>query len=448
MKILFINPANKDDGLFKSSVKIPPLSLATVAAMTPDKHEVTIVDENVEKINYDNYDLVALTCMTAYAPRVYNISKKFMRMKVPTIIGGIHPTMRPEEAMKNATSVVIGETESSWNKIIEDVQNNKLARTYHHSRTDLSAQPLPRRDLFKNNKYIFQPISTTRGCPFDCHFCSVTQFNGGAYRFRPISEVDKEISQIKSRYLHLNDDNIVGSGKRATARAVKLFRMLREHDKLWAGQASINIASDDKILSELSNSGCRSLLLGIESFNPAVLREMNKGVNLRYDIKGIRKQIKKIHDYGISVNAGIIFGNDHDTANVFDDTLNLISEVEFDRVMPNILTPYPGTQLFEKLSNDKRIIFENYPKDWRLYNTRNVVFQPQKMKVRELEEGVMNFYKDYMSLFPNIKKAIKTAMITKSLLGGFLCYKYNRRAVYYDYRRLKTKYQQYTNSAV
>jgi radical SAM superfamily enzyme YgiQ (UPF0313 family) len=439
-KILFINPAYKDDSIFEA-VKVPPLALATLAGLTPEEYEMKIVDENVDKINFDeNTDLVAISCMTPYAPRVYEISQHFMERGIPTIVGGIHSTVLPNEASKYATSAVIGEAESVWNQVIEDWKENKLKKFYYGKRFELKNQPKPRRELLNQKKYHSHAIQTTRGCPFNCDFCSVTQFSGGAYRWRPIKEVIEEIRGIDGRYFYFSDDNIVGMGKKSEERAIKMFKEIKDLDILWASQTSVNIADNDKVLKAIADSGCKSLLVGIESFNPEVLKEMRKGINLRYDIHGIKKQIEKLHDYGIAVNAGIIFGNDHDTNDVFDQTIELINYIEFDRVMPNILTPYPGTRLYERLTNEKRILYKNYPNDWKKYNAMNVVFTPKNLTVEELETGMMHFYKEYRKFLPTLKKAIKTIFITKNLLGGLICYKWNRGAFYKNYFKLNQEY--------
>ena len=343
-KILFVNPAYKDDILPKV-LNIAPLGLATLAAHTPDNYEMDIVDETVSSLNFnEDVDLVAVTSMTYNAPRAYEIAQKFRERNIPVIIGGIHASMLPNEAIKYCNSVVIGEAEGVWHKVIKDFEDNNLQKFYYGARIRLDNLPIPRRDLFKR-KYKINIVQTARGCPFNCEFCSVTKFNGGTYRRRPIKEVIKEIGTLpKNRFLFA-DDNIIGVGKKSEEYAMALFKELKELKLIWGSQASMNIAENDKILKAAAESGAGGFFIGIESLSEESLKQMNKGINLKHGVKNYKSLIKKLHDFGFVITGSFVIGNDGDKKDIFQKTIDFIYDADIDRAQVSISTPLPGTRL-------------------------------------------------------------------------------------------------------
>jgi radical SAM superfamily enzyme YgiQ (UPF0313 family) len=210
-KILFVNPSNKDDILENVKIlSLPPVNLGILASHTPEKYEIEIIDEAIGTIDFGrDVDLVAISCMTPLAPRAYHISTRFRKKGIPVVLGGVHASMETQEAANFADAVVIGEAEEIWPNVLQDFEAGKLRKTYSSNRPGLKNLPRPRRDLFSPG-YFIQTVQTSRGCPFDCNFCSVTRFNGAHYRLRPVEEVIEEIRELKGDRFFFIDDNIVG----------------------------------------------------------------------------------------------------------------------------------------------------------------------------------------------------------------------------------------------
>jgi radical SAM superfamily enzyme YgiQ (UPF0313 family) len=250
MKLLLIAPAiveEKRRGMQGRVFQLPPLALAAVAAATPKHVNLEIVDEAIEPIDYNRgADLVGITALTRFAPRAYAIADRFRANGVKVVMGGMHPSALPQEAIKHCDSVVIGEAEKIWSQLISDFEKKRLKKFYRNRNfVDLGEINQPRRDLFKKERYLFTHlIQTTRGCPFNCGFCSVTKFFGRTYRTRPVESVIKEIREMKTKFVGFSDDNIFGN--RIYAR--KLFAALRYEGAVWLSQASLNIADDPELL--------------------------------------------------------------------------------------------------------------------------------------------------------------------------------------------------------
>lgn len=392
MKILLISPTwkkeTKSKRLSRHRVfKTPPHNLLIIAALTPKDMEIEIIDENIEKIDFDKkVDLVGITTMTASSPRAYEIADIFREKGIPVVLGGIHATVLPEESAQHADAVVMGEAEGSWEKLLQDLREGgkqSLAKFYQNpQRLDPSKIPIPERGLVKNKGYLLSRfLQLSRGCPFDCHFCSVSKFFGKKYRFRPVKKVMEEIKGIvgkplKTRFLGFLDDNIVGN----IAYARVLFKALIPYNLLWIGQSSINIARHEDVLELAAASGCKGLFIGFESISEASLGEANKSHN---KIKFYEKAIKKIHQFGIAIEGAFIFGFDHDDKSVFRKTVKFIEKVKLDVIQFTILTPLPGTKLHDKLEKEGRIT----DRDWSNYDMSHTVFQPKLMTPQELKEG-------------------------------------------------------------
>ncbi len=394
MKILLILPDGKIHklkfGSFEKSMREAPLTMTVLAALVPKElnAEIKIVDESIDTIP-ENFkaDIVGISVLTGTANRAYEIADYYRKKKVTVVLGGVHVTTMPEEAKNFADSIVIGNAEKAWPKLLKDFSKGKLQTRYKESEAKKFTYPTPFRFLQKNRKYIApNTVMATRGCVNQCEFCTVPAL-GQKYCKRDVGEVIKDIQSFKSRRFVFNDVSLVDDLEYAK----ELFTELIPLKKRWGGLATTKIIKYPEIIELMAKSGCRYLLIGFESFQKNALKEINKGFNKEEEYK---KLMEILHAYNISVQGCFIFGFDNDDKEIFEKTVQLVNELKIDIPRYSILTPYPGTKLFQRLSEEKRII--NY--DWSDYDTTNVVFKPQKMSPEELYEGYKYAYRKTFKL--------------------------------------------------
>ena len=381
------------------------LAIPTLAALTPAEHEVRIFDENVEEIDYGwPADLVGISVMTMFAPRAYEICAEYRGRGARTVLGGIHPSMLPEEALNHADSVVVGEAEQIWSVVLQDACNNKLERIYRADRlVDLTCSPAPDRSALSRSRYFTDSIQTTKGCPFSCEFCSVHAFDGQRIRHKSVEQVVREIRNIQaspSRYkrkkaVFFTDDNLIADIKFAR----ELVDALEPLEINWMCQASMNVAQDDDLLGRMRRSGCGAVFIGFETISPENLGQMHKAVNRRHDYAQV---IQAIQSHGMLVQASFILGYDSDTSESFDELVEFVRQHHLFAPVFNILTPFPGTKLFERLKADGRILHE----DWSRYDTRHVVFSPVCMSPEELANGYRKVVQEVYS-FASIAERLR-----------------------------------------
>ncbi|MBC7128632.1 MAG: B12-binding domain-containing radical SAM protein [Thermoplasmatales archaeon] len=380
----------------------PSLSLAQVAACS-DGHEIRIVDENFEEIDFDEkWDIVGINSLTMTAPRAYSIADEFRKKGIKVVLGGYHPTAMPEEAKEHADAVVIGEAEEVWNDLLNDAEQENLKPFYYGPHVDASKIPVPRRDLMKN-KPLTEGIQTTRGCPNACDFCATSVFLGRKLRSRPIEAVVKEMKEIKNKVLIFRDPSLTIN----PSYSIELFKAIKPLKKKWIANGNINLlGKDEKFLKAAKEAGCIAWFVGFESINPESLKEAHKVSNKaeEYD-----KAIKKVRKYGMGVIGGFIFGFDADTPEIFDTTLEAVLQWEIDAAEFNILTPYPGTPLYERLEKEGRI----FTKDWRKYTQAHIVYKPKNMTPEELLEGIKHVIRGFYSMKETIKRVYKSIKMTK-----------------------------------
>ena len=372
-----------------------PLNMAMLVALTPPDIEISIVDEAVEKINFDEQvDLVGMSCTTTVAQRAYEIAAEYRERNVKVVMGGTHPTLIPQEAIKYADSICIGEAEELWEEIIADFKGGKLKKFYRNDGyCNLEGLPLPRRDLLKSKRYLpIDGIQTARGCPFACDFCAVTTVFGHKYRHRPIEDVLAEMDTLERRLVFFYDDNIVGNPRRSK----ELFRALIPYNKRWIGQASTTVIKDPEILELMAKSGCKGLFVGFESLSEDNLKRSLKKHN---DPKQYKEVVKRLHDQGIAISGAFVFGLDSDDTSVFERTLEFAMDVKLDVAQFNWLTPYPGTPIYNQLKAEGRLINTEWWSAGSGLGTETgeaVVYYPKMMSPDELSEGSRwvrrNFY--------------------------------------------------------
>jgi radical SAM superfamily enzyme YgiQ (UPF0313 family) len=359
---------------------------------------VEIHDSRVSPVDYGRHcDLVGITAFTAEIPSAYSIADEFRKRGVKVVMGGVHVSALPEEALAHADAVVIGEAELVWEGLLLDAEAGTLRRIYKgESLCDMRNMKIPRRDLLDRSMYVagFHTIQATRGCPHDCEYCAVTGVFGRQFRTRPVNEVIDEIRLFDTRDFMFVDDNICGN----PAYAKELFRALVPLRKTWGGQTSITFTRDDELLNLYAKSGGKYAFIGFESISQDSLAAINKQWN-HADAYG--DAIKKIHDAGINILGSFIFGLDTDDARVFRRTLDFVMEHRIDAVVFNVLTPFPGTRLYQKFESDGRII----DRDWAKYHICEVVFQPKNMSPEVLEKEFYRTFREAYSL-GNIAKRI------------------------------------------
>jgi radical SAM superfamily enzyme YgiQ (UPF0313 family) len=384
MKLLLIAPASghwRSVGrarLFNGrTFRFSLLSLLSVAAETPPEVDVQLVDEQVEDVPWDApVDLVGITCMTAAAPRAYEIAARFRQRGVPVVLGGMHPTLCPEDATEHADAIVVGEAEGIWPQVLADVRAGRLQSIYRNpSPPPLEGlKPLPRHLLNGRRYATVQNVQATRGCPHGCDFCSVAAFNHRTQRQRPIPEVVREIAGLPGRFFIFVDDNLVADRQYAR----DLFQALRPLRKRWITQATLSMADDPDLVKLAADAGCIGVFVGLETFSAANLDAVNKHCN---QVEKYRGWIRCFHAQGIGVEAGIVFGFPADRPQTFERTLRLLDELEVDVILVSIFTPLPGTPRFEAMHD--RVLDRN----WAHYDFHHVVFEPWGMSAEALQAG-------------------------------------------------------------
>ncbi len=389
----------------------PKLSLPVIAAYTPPGWDVKLVDEAVQDIDFDEpCDLVGISVMSCYAPRAYEISAEFRKRGKKVVLGGVHPTFCPEEALRYCDTIVCGEAEDLWPQVVADFEAGTMKRLYRMDQfPNLDKYKSPRIELLSPDSYMTRHCTfTTRGCHFDCEFCSVSPFNGKTTRRRPVPEVIAEMKQVKEWirsglvermsqgslrealtlsmriWAGLEEDSIVAfvddlhNSHRAYCR--ELWEAMKSLNIKWGCQSTMFLGDDRDMVKLAADSGCVSVFVGLESISEDSLDETNKGFN---QVSKFEDQIKMFHDHGIMVNPGIVFGFDNDDESVFESTLEFLIRNRVELAYFNILTPLPGTALFDRYEREGRI----FDRDWAKYDGKHVVFHPKRMTPEQLQEG-------------------------------------------------------------
>ena len=404
MKIKLIAPHEQSEDNISSAqtFKVQKVNLPILAALTPPEHSVKIVDEAFAPDDIDEeVDLAGITVMTDLARRAYEIADTYRRRGVKVVMGGIHPTVLPGEALKHADAVVLGEADEVWPKLLSDIASGEMQELYCANKiTRLNGMPTPRRDLYPNPVHkgytpIAIGIETARGCPYDCEFCSIGSVMGRQYRARPIPEVIGEMESIHSPNLFFVDDALAFN--RPTAK--KLFMEMSPLCRKWAGQGPVSLAEDLELLRLMRRAGCVGLLIGFESVQKETQDGMKKIKSLKIDFS---EAIRRFHDEGIAILGAFIFGFDHENKDVFDQTFEFSIKNRLDCIELRILSPFPGTRLYSRLLKEGRLFVPN----WWLhgYPPDTLLFQPKGMTSEELVEGFIRLNRQTYSMGSIIKR--------------------------------------------
>ncbi|MDO8509296.1 MAG: radical SAM protein [Nanoarchaeota archaeon] len=383
MDIKLISPSGimyRNGGIFPRALRYAPSTLTTLAALVPSELEakITLADEGVDDVKLnDSPDLVGITAITGTANRTYAIADSYRSKGVPVVIGGVHPTLMPQEAMEHADSVVTGLGFESWPQLLRDFDKGEMQRIYtQRPNIDLTNLPSPRLDLLKPWSYITKTsIQATFGCPYRCDFCAVVA-KQNQYIHRPVKDVIKELEGMDSKFVVFVDPSPTEDKKYIK----ELWTAMIPLKKRWGGLATVRIAQDDELVSLAAKSGCTGLLLGFESVSQDGVNVINKDFNR---VGSYREVVKKLHDNGIAINGTFMFGMDTDDKDSFKRTVDFVQENNIDLPRYAIITPFPGTALFDRLDREGRILTKN----WALYDAQHVVFQPKNLSPDEVREG-------------------------------------------------------------
>ena len=367
----------------------PPLGLATIAAYLDLDDEIDLQDQHVEKLTLDDTpDLVLIQVYITNSKRAYSIARQYRERGIFVALGGLHVTSLPDEAENYADTIFIGPAEQTFPEFLIDFKAKRAKKRYMSTfgRT-IENQPPIRRDLIKREKYLVpNSIVISRGCPHHCDFCYKDAFFQGGKSFytQRVDEILTEISRLKGKHLYFLDDHLLGDPKLAG----ELFEGMIGMNRVFQGAATVKSILEGNLIEKAAKAGLRSLFVGFETFAPENLKQSNKSQNLKMDYE---LAVRKLHDLGIMINGSFVFGLDSDDTDVFKRTVDWGVKNALTTATYHILTPYPGTRLYETMNNDGRILTN----DWDLYDTRHVVYKTKKLTYKELEEGYWWAYKEF-----------------------------------------------------
>lgn len=385
LRILLISPKGPlyrhRGGIFKKSLRYMPLTLPTLASLVPEDvdAEVKCVDEGIADVDVNQEaDLVGMTVITGTAQRAYELSAKFRQRGIPVVMGGPHVTLIPDDAQPHADSIVVGYAEDEWPRLLRDLRDGKMAPRYTQApNLSLANRPLPIRSVLPENRYLTADVfEATRGCVHNCSFCVVPSAWGRKPYLKPIKEVTEDIRRRKARRAIFIDLNLIADKHHAA----KLFEALIPLKIEWYGLATTILTDDLPLLDLAARSGCRGLLMGLESISTGTLRSNSKAFN---DPEKYPQVVERLHARRIALQGCFVFGLDEDTPETFLKTAKFAVEAKIDLPRFAIVTPFPGTELYRQLDSQGRILSRN----WELYDGQHAVFQPANMSVDELQRG-------------------------------------------------------------
>lgn len=399
IKLLMIQPENREINRFRrwQFNNFAQLTMPYLAAFVDERYfEITLVDEYNGCIPYRKfYDLVAITVNTPNAPHCYEIAAAFRANGARIVMGGPHATLLPDEVYTHCDFLFVGESELTWGQFLEDFRKGRTKEVCQTVFPPLLEKlPIPRWDLLKRGRTMKGAVFATRGCPYNCRYCNLKQIYHDCFRMRPIDEVAAEIKAMKSKFFVFWDDNLFANREYAK----NLLRAIIPLKLKWAAQATLRDCADDELLRIAKSAGCLYLFVGLESFSERSLENAGKTINHTDDYKPV---IERIHRQGIMIQAGIVFGFDSDTREVFDSTLAVCEQLGIDGATVSILTPFPKTPIYKQFKNEGRL----FTGDWSRYNSKTaVVFSPKNMSAEELLSGYIRFRRRFYSLGSFIRR--------------------------------------------
>lgn len=454
MRLLLVNPRNSlvnitNKNNYWNKYRVwKPLGLLVLAGLTPPEWDITVIDENVSVPDYSKLplpDLVGLTAFTSQAPRAYEVAAEFRRMGVLVVMGGIHATMRRKEALRRVDSVVTGEAEGVWARVLQDAARGALKPLYAGGQEDMKMTPPARHDLLPSG-YYFGGIQTTRGCPLNCSFCSVSAFNGRTYRRRTVENVVAEFKLIGEKHILIVDDNLIGIRRDHVAWAKDLFRAMIEADlgKKWICQATINMADDEELLRLARRAGCVGAFIGFESATDEGLAEVHKKYNIQKD-RDFRASVRRIQRHGISVAGSFIMGLDVDRPGIGLQIAATAARYGVDFLNALFLTPFPGTDLWKTMEDEGRIAADQFPEDWKYYTLTLPVGRYRHLGRNQIIDEMSSCNRKFYSLKGILGRVVRNLWKRQHpilTLVGNLSYRNNEhlgRRVFCEFRRVRDR---------
>jgi radical SAM superfamily enzyme YgiQ (UPF0313 family) len=427
-KLLLINPSNTRRKGFTNddSTRFMPVGLGIVAALTPRNWDVELLDESFEEFSYKSADLVAFTGFTANAPRAYEIAAIYRGKGIHTVMGGIHASLYTNEVSDFVDTVFTGEAEGAWPQLILDFEAGKIKDRYDGGIVNIHTVPHVRRDIYKY-PYVYDLISTTRGCPIGCEFCSVTQFCGKTYREREVDDILDELESTTRPLIFFVDDNFIQNTKKSHERSIRLFKGMveRKLKKYWVCQATVNFADNDEVLFWARKSGCTLVFVGIEAENTNALKDVRKNLNLKRGVQSYTDTFKKAHKHGIGILAFMIFGMESDSEADLFARRNYILRTSIDAYQCAIMTPLPGTVLFDRLKSQNRIVLNNYPEDWQEYDCHVATINTPKLDHLKIDKTMREIWLSLYHKEVIRKKMFRTLLNTRSFRTAYWAYAAN-----------------------
>jgi len=387
MKITFIRPHLTT---IRAADALEPLVFGILAKLTPSNVELALYDDRLEEVPYDEpTDLVALTVETFTAKRAYQIAAQYRERGVPVVMGGYHPTLLPDEAAQYADVVAIGDAEIIWPQIVADARSGNLHRRYQAAPNLTLEGVTPRRNIFKGKPYgILRIVQFGRGCRFACDFCSIHAFYGRSTPRRCMDDVLAELDELRGQYVFFADDNLFTDKEQAEV----LFKALKQFRIHWACQISLDIVQSPHLLDLMGESGCVGTLIGFESLDEANLVQMKKKWNTKYG--DYASAVAEINRHGIMIFGSFVFGYDHDTTEAFNRTMEFALRSKFALAQFNSLYPRPGTQIYERLRKENRLLFDRWWLDDH-YRYGETMFRPKNMTPDELRDGIIRLRREF-----------------------------------------------------
>jgi len=414
-------------GIFGRSLRYMPLTLPTLKALVPDdlRAEVRCFDEGIAELPENlEADLVGLTVITGTAPRAYELARRFRARGAHVVLGGPHVTLVPYDAEPHADSIVCGYAEESWPRLLRDFVRGEASKRYDQApELSLSGHPLPDRSALPRRRYLTSHVfEATRACIHACEFCVVPSAWGRKPLLYPIESVVADLRRMKTRRAVFIDLNIIANREHAT----ELFRALVPLELQWFGLATTRLCDDPELLDLAARSGCRGLLMGLESIRSSNLRGLRKGFNEPDRYADI---VQLLHERDIALQGCFVFGLDEDTPDIFEETARFAVDVGIDLPRFAIVTPFPGTPLYARLRREGRILTEN----WELYDGQHVVFQPKRLGVQELQEGTEAAWRhaySWSSMFQRLRSTAAPLAVATLTNLGYRHYAHNLHRFY------------------